>query len=200
VITSFETIKTAMTAGLEKVMQKHCREMMRKFEEEGGSRWHRNSRSYYLNWLAPHFLCVFTDGVYFEGTVSTTEGNYLPQHDGIMATQQGIYRGAFKDGAAHGRGRYTTEQAVTFEGEWIDGLMVSGTIESPKFKFTGELIKGVVEGRGKLRFKNGEVEYEGTFKEGLFDGKNCYYKCKDYEYRGDFRAGKKDGYGVIYEP
>lgn len=77
--------------------------------------------------------------------------------------------------------------------------MVSGTIESSKFRFKGELKNGLVEGKGQLRFKNGEAEYQGSFREGLFEGENCFYKCQEYSYKGDFRAGKKEGYGVICE-
>lgn len=76
--TPYEVIKLATTAGLEQVIRKHGREMMRKFED-GGSHWHLNSRGYYVNILAPNFLAVFTDRLYFEGSVvKSKEGNYLP--------------------------------------------------------------------------------------------------------------------------
>jgi len=50
-----------------------------------------------------------------------------------------------------------------------------------------------------MLFKLSKAEYTGTFKNGLFDGKNCKYDCADYTYEGDFEMGQKSGFGTVKE-
>ena len=38
-----------------------------------------------------------------------------------------VYNGSFKDGKAHGKGKYYTDEAnLTFEGSWEEGEMIEG--------------------------------------------------------------------------
>ena len=59
--------------------------------------------------------------------------------------------------------------------------------------YIGKYIGGQKNGQGKLLLPN-ESEYEGNFKNNVFDGYGVF-KSKSYNYWGNFTEGKKNGKG-----
>ena len=61
--------------------------------------------------------------------------------------------------------------------------------------YLGEFKNGLKHGKGKLFYKNGNIEYEGDFLEGKFEGEGKYiYENGDY-YEGKFKNGLSHGNG-----
>ena len=65
------------------------------------------------------------------------------------------------------------------------------------YKYLGFWNKGVMEGKGELYFKNGDL-YIGHFKKGKFFGNGVLYTKGNEVYKGNFYYGKFNGLGVYY--
>jgi hypothetical protein len=77
-------------------------------------------------------------------------------------TEEGIYKGVFQDGRAHGKGTFIQSNTKTaFKGEWREGVFIGGIVENEIIKYIGEMKEGQAEGKGKLTFKKDDVEYVG---------------------------------------
>ena len=64
-------------------------------------------------------------------------------------------------------------------------------------KYIGETVNGIMEGKGKFYYKNGDT-YDGFWKNGAKEGKGIYiYKSGDL-YEGDFKNDEFEGKGIIY--
>ena len=55
------------------------------------------------------------------------------------------------------------------------------------------------DGKGKEYYSNGNLKYEGNFKNDEYDGRGKYYFENGEYYEGDFEKGKKIGSGYIYK-
>ena len=62
-------------------------------------------------------------------------------------------------------------------------------------------MEGKRHGSGILRYVNGKIEYEGNWKNDLYDGSGKHYFISgEVEYDGDFKDGKCDGEGTLLLP
>ncbi|QWG00440.1 hypothetical protein KMW28_12330 [Flammeovirga yaeyamensis] len=84
----------------------------------------------------------------------------------------GQYNG---EGKRHGSGTYTWQDGTQYQGKWRNDLM---------------------EGRGTLRFANGN-KYEGNFFKGQPFGAGVYTWANGDIYKGGFLDGKMHGRGVL---
>ena len=55
----------------------------------------------------------------------------------MYISTKGVYAGTFSNGVACGRGKFIGEK-VRYEGEWKDGRIVEGSLETKQFKFRGK--------------------------------------------------------------
>ncbi len=62
-------------------------------------------------------------------------------------------------------------------------------------QYDGDLLKGELNGNGRIVWPNGDV-YKGEFKKGLFHG-DGRYETKDFIYEGEFDKGVAKGKGII---
>ncbi len=63
-------------------------------------------------------------------------------------------------------------------------------------RYTGEMRRGVKEGRGTVNSANGS-RYIGAFRNGKRDGTGTYYWAAGDSYSGQWRAGRRHGSGVF---
>jgi hypothetical protein len=85
-----------------------------------------------------------------------------------------------------------------------DRLSGTGTLEvsggqGPGLWFEGRLSAGKANGIGQLKAKQadgGIDDYQGGFKDSLFDGYGVYEAADGSRYEGGFKADHPDGYGV----
>ena len=65
--------------------------------------------------------------------------------------------------------------------------------------YDGQYLNGMKFGRGVLKKKlNGELIYDGYFKDDKFNGNGILYLNNGYVYEGSFYNGKKQGKGALY--
>ena len=82
----------------------------------------------------------------------------------------GRYRGEFKMNKFHGQGTLVTED-LCVEGEWVNGhLHGFYKITDDYCKFSGEILKDKVRGKGRIEFKDTSY-YEGWWESSLPSGK-----------------------------
>jgi hypothetical protein len=88
------------------------------------------------------------------------------------------WSGDCKDGKASGPGKLEIFRAGTLV-ERNEGAFVDGKQTGPGFR------------------RNRSGRYEGTFKDGLFDGKGVYAAASGMHYDGEWRNGNLDGHGTM---
>ena len=63
-------------------------------------------------------------------------------------------------------------------------------------KYEGEFKNGIMDGKGKMTYKN-KFEYQGDWKDGKREGKGKYVNTSSKDmYEGDFKCDKAEGKGV----
>jgi hypothetical protein len=89
-----------------------------------------------------------------------------------------VYKGHFKNGKKHGRGKIFYRDGSTFEGEWRHGSRKAGP--------------------GALALASGDV-FVGLFDaHGLYDGPQCVLTLANGDrYQGGFAKGAKHGTGKM---
>lgn len=114
-----------------------------------------------------------------DGPVTGT-GTLVWREQGSPAYSQqhrvAVYSGSFRDGRAHGTGRFTHRSGLTYSGEWENGLM---------------------HGEGRIYFPNGD-QYAGGFSAGLPQGEGIYIDTAGTIYDGGFASGVRSGSGSLY--
>jgi len=91
---------------------------------------------------------------------------------------------------------------ISWSGPCVDGLADGdGTLKSfnggaLELEYTGTVKKGVLDGRGRITFAGGET-YEGDIRDGALDGRAVYTWPNGDRYEGDYRQGRRTGKGKI---
>lgn len=91
-----------------------------------------------------------------------------------------MYTGQKKDGLRHGKGKYLYGDGSYYYGDWF---------------------KGKMHGQGKLYDVDGNLEYEGEWKNDCFEGQGTKYSLhgdKWVKYVGAFVQGRIDGFGQMF--
>ncbi len=113
-------------------------------------------------------------------TIETRHNSYIKQYivhikegsigdQGTIIYQDGsLYKGQIKEGYPHGLG-IKTGRFATDEGQFIDGFIscgirTSSNAEANKTVYEGEFSNNVCNGKGKLKFPNGEI-HEGQWQD-----------------------------------
>ncbi|MDR1565127.1 MAG: hypothetical protein LBS74_09235 [Oscillospiraceae bacterium] len=158
-----------------------------------------------------HYKGGFKNGLFdgkgkFEGREGWSfEGIFIggkPISGSFILEEDGSY---FKEGGESAT--YTRNADVdTFEGngwKYIGAFGVRGQDGSGTFNFkdgstyVGEFVRGYVEGEGVYTDKSGKKVYEGSFKDGKFEGTGKYFSSEGWVYEGLFQDGKFDGEGTL---
>ena len=137
-----------------------------------------------------------------------------------LKTNEVKYQGNFnfEKCCIEGWGKYFYESGSVFEGQFFENLRQEGKLEfiterptgrkarttcknlknRRESVYTGTFKKNLPSGPGKLRINEFDLEYEGTFTNGLFDGVGQIDYHKDnkiYTYKGEFSFGQYNGRG-----
>ena len=95
----------------------------------------------------------------------------------------------------NGYGKYNCDCGYVYEGEFVNGEKVNGTLAKSDLVYTGEFKHDVANGKGVIKYKDGSW-YEGTFLENLPDGYGTYYFPNGQKYIGQMKQGVFTGLGV----
>ena len=88
------------------------------------------------------------------------------------------FHGTVREGRAHGRGRYSERSGLTYDGEWLSGVM---------------------EGFGRIKLPNAD-EYVGQFRAGKANGIGHYVDVTGEIFEGSFLNGRRHGRGTTQLP
>mmetsp|Transcript_7867 Transcript_7867/g.17312 ORF Transcript_7867/g.17312 Transcript_7867/m.17312 type:complete len:528 (-) Transcript_7867:7-1590(-) len=144
----------------------------------------------------------FADGGYYEGNFERGEivGEGTQQWVDGEGKPFATYTGEFYGGARNGNGRYEKEDGTIYEGQWTwNKYSGQGELLLPNGDhYIGGFRTHKYDGEGKLSSEN--LEYEGGFQDGKFQGKGTIVKAIDdeciFEYDGQFTAGAITGTGT----
>lgn len=152
------------------------------------------------------FAGRFVNGTAAEGTAEDVPISV----EWLGSLYSGKYTGGLLNGQPEGSGKYSGENSVGLtlvcEGNWHGGETVGeATVEAERIattvegqmsrgSYSGTVLSGRPEGRGKYTSVNGEgvsFTYEGEWKNGFMDGQGCLtYDAENYYVRkGTFRKG-----------
>ncbi len=119
----------------------------------------------------PHGKCEYEDpdGVKVVGTFKRGE---LSGQVEITYTDGGTYSGNYRDGDLNGQGTYTYPSGDIYTGNFTDGLFSGqGTYSFPNGdKYEGAFENGNFNGYGTYTTADGEVLYQGEWKDDAFQG------------------------------
>ena len=141
-----------------------------------------------------------------------------------------VFEGEFKDGVTNGHGTFISSNGVIlFDGIYINGQRSEGLMTlSDGSKYTGIYLNGKPNGLGKLTSANGDLlfegefslgnrlngkgkeigesqdgityEYEGEYKNGLYNGKGTMKWSNGHKYEGEWKDGERTGHGAYTWP
>jgi uncharacterized protein (TIGR02145 family) len=129
-----------------------------------------------------------------------------------------VYEGDFENGNLNGEGKLVDSKGNISKGHWETGKLVSpkqnipSNINEPKniqtnqnqkrilddgSIYEGELVNGIMEGKGKYLFKDGTL-YVGDFKNNQLEGYGKFTYPSGKIYEGEVVRGKRQGAGLMF--
>lgn len=128
----FNVILLTLSHQLMKVLNHNCEELLGRFMEESPTApsWRLTKKGHYVSVINPTFISLFAEKMFYEGEV-IADGNdgFTPDNVGVLVTEEGIYKGSFCEGKAHGNGIFIEAATkTTFKGEWKNGEFSNGSI------------------------------------------------------------------------
>ena len=108
----------------------------------------------------------------------------------------GIYEGYWENELPNGIGKLTRTNGDWEEGEFKNGIFISGKIKHTfeDSSYEGEWENGIMNGRGIMIWDGGDF-YDGDWKDGKFSGKGKMV-WPDHWYEGEWYDGKRNGKGI----
>ena len=114
------------------------------------------------------------------------------------------FEGEFIDGETNGHGKYISSDGVTrYDGMYANGRRTQGLMTNKDgSQYNGNFKNGLPDGKGKLMSANGDLMFEGDFSLGRrWNGKGKEYgnnpNGQSWEYEGDYKNGIWNGKGTI---
>ncbi|MDF2650597.1 MAG: hypothetical protein K0Q73_6402 [Paenibacillus sp.] len=134
-----------------------------------------------------------------------------PSSEGKLYYSNGtlMYEGQLHDGKMHGKGKlYREDASLWYDAEFLDNeiegegkFIQKGFVEGndmTDYYYVGEMKGGIPDGQGAGYNPSGEMIYEGSFKNGKYDGPGRFYVNGMLLYDGEFVKNKYDGSGKLY--
>lgn len=156
-----------------------------------------------------------TDYIYYGETKKDRPNGYGV----IYCNGHPVYIGEFKEGVKNGYGIEIDQDSagygyfITYEGEYADGLREGEGVELYLESEDEEdvlddyyyavttcerTILGYLDFMCNVPLFNNHIFYEGSFKDGTYDGKGKQYLGEYLIYEGKFKNGEYDGKGTLY--
>ena len=134
--------------------------------------------------LQKAFVQLFVDRTYVNEEQSENEEEpanlqtLLVYHEETLnnGIYVGSYKGMWKDGKPQGKGEFVWSKNVDVE--WLADKITKDS------RYDGYWVNGEMEGRGVLKYPDGNVKYDGDWANGKWDGFGRHYSLKDGKYTG----------------
>jgi hypothetical protein len=154
-------------------------------------------------------LVFFGNGGYYDGQWAS---GGIWSGVGRLCNRLGdVYSGTFWEDSKHGRGTVRYADGRVFQGRFVMGAMVEGTMRyattatTPEqgvqaiASYTGRFLSGKRHGRGEYHFQDGSL-FVGDFVEDTIDGHGRLTWPDGGEYVGEWSKGIRHGLGREYRP
>ena len=133
--------------------------------------------------------------LYYEGEVADNDYSGFGKFVYGPKNEIEYYEGEWRKGKYNGQGRKVFKDGRVFEGLFEDGNIISGHLTGPDVEIEGRWKRGEkVTGTGWQRCTDGKY-YEGSWKDGQWEGKGKLTYPNGRVYEGDFAGGKWNGKG-----
>lgn len=163
-----------------------------------------------------HYKGEFYEGVYCGiGTLYSSKEKYVGTfYDGeyngygslltVSSTSDKVYKyvGMYVDGQLNGEGkRYSPDGTLIFSGEYEQGNAYRGIsyYSNGNIRYEGDWKNNMCHGFGKYYWPNGNIYYDGEWENDKFSGRGkLYYESGVLRYEGNFSEDQYNGYGINY--
>ena len=81
----------------------------------------------------------------------------------------------------------------TFKHEYTHSMMINDCLY-----YEGQILNGKRNGKGSIKSKSGQLVYEGSFKDDLYDGDGLWISEQGLIFTGNFIQGKRNGRGLLF--
>ena len=134
---------------------------------------------------------VFAEGIWEHGEL---------KYGRIFLPSGEIYIGEFKNSTFNGKGKLIMPNDEIYNGDFINGEKTGNAkiIFKDGVIYEGNVKKGIINGKGNMKWKKEEVEYKGNFYDFTLCGKGEIFNKKGEKYIGDFDKNFFHGKGVYY--
>jgi len=92
----------------------------------------------------------------------------------------------------------TNAETVDLYVENIKYDNISNMKISDGFYYEGQILNGKRSGRGTIKTEEGQLVYEGDFKDDLYEGEGMWISDQGLVYTGNFSQGKRNGKGMMF--
>ena len=117
----------------------------------------------------------------------------------LLDQSVGEYNGAWKFDKMHGYGVFKYADGRIYEGNWADGVREGeGKLYGKNINtFKGMWKNGRLSGKGMILSPSGTVIYDGSFKEGKYEGNGTFRYDSGDVYEGQWAGGRRSGTGCM---
>ena len=97
-------------------------------------RWKLNSKGYYLNQISDNILAIIKPGHLYQGGYLQDGERVVPNGEGVLITETGMFTGSFKVGQPQGNGSYYDRvNGTIYQGSWNQGKLERGKMSREDF-------------------------------------------------------------------
>ena len=123
----------------------------------------------------------------------------LTENKETQTTNSSKMTGCIEGNCENGKGIYVHEQGEKYEGTWKESQrhgLGRQFYKDGNIKYEGQFRNGGKEGNGIYYFRNGN-RFEGEFRNNLMNGRGTYFYANGDVFVGDFVNDKRNGKGVM---
>ena len=152
----------------------------------------------FYNYIPKEYLEEEKKNPYDINKYSNNDENLIPEKP-LIFNDNIIYYGNWnKELKISGSGKmFLIKEKVYIIGNWENGIFNKGKVYYPNIIYEGEISNNIFNGKGILKYNNGEIIYEGNWKNGNLEGNGKMIFKDKKVYNGNFENGEINGKGEM---
>lgn len=114
----------------------------------------------------------------------------------LLMVSQCVFSQCIEGDCFNGYGKFSCDCGYVFEGDFVNGKRVTGTLTKSDLVYTGEFLFDLAHGFGKIVYQDSSW-YEGTFQENVPTGYGTYFLTSTQKYIGEIENSEFRGLGTL---